>query len=638
MLYFVLDIVQSILQTLVWLRELLTLIGTPNGLSTTATRRVVRKVTCQPVRLLSCIGILFSFWDPADAHADDVLSRSAAANAFFSDDHPYQYHVPYFLSARHGTRQSFLRIVWRTCRKKPNFSVLAVDDSGLSYGPIEIPWLPGPTGCGEIVKFNSEDLEDGNPDKGLSEGIGPGDGDWQLFIGSPSSVDVLSYVRTSDGFLTAMHDVVPFNESENAYVVRTFNPGRNVNQRSWLRLINPHDHPVHVSVNAQHDQQVGNSDYGPWITLSAHQVFSVDAIELETPHPEWTRPDDTAYDDGHIGGTGNEVGKWRLELRARNAGDDATSLNEWRDLVVMNLMDTPGGYLTNLSTVPDTTSIVVGDIERDPSVAFDIDLRWIGDVPRSVQRSVRSAARRWQRIVTGELPDVHTTIPAEQCLNDEDVDASIDDVMVFVAFRNTGEANPIASATSCVHDDDTRGMARRPIVGWIRVNADASDDWSSVTDLFDAIMAHELGHVLGFTEDVLDASGYLRKSPATHFAGPKAVEAFEEQCGTSYDGDPVPMENDAAHWLDSALSGEIMGPNIGAGSPISKITVQTLADLGYEVDENKAEPFYRTVCSPAVGAGLRWPLIHRSRANAADGPARHTPGGLHNSQDEAEQT
>ena len=132
----------------------------------------------------------------------------------------------------------------------------------MSYGPIEIPWLPGPGGCGEIVKFNSEDLENGSPDKGLSEGVGPGDGDWQLFIGSTESVDVLSYVRNSDGFLTAMHDVVPFSESENAYIVRTFNPARNVNQRSWLRIINPNDYAIRVYISGRHDQQVGTGYTG----------------------------------------------------------------------------------------------------------------------------------------------------------------------------------------------------------------------------------------------------------------------------------------------------------------------------------------------------------------------------------------
>ena len=126
----------------------------------------------------------------------------------------------------------------------------------------------------------------------------------------------------------------------------------------------PHDHPVHVTINAQHDQQVGNYDYGQWITLRAHQVISIDAIDLETPNPTWAYPA-RAY-DGHIGGTGRESGKWRLYVQARNAGEDAEDLDEWRDLIVMNLMDTPNRYLTNLSTVPDMTSIVAGDVERDP--------------------------------------------------------------------------------------------------------------------------------------------------------------------------------------------------------------------------------------------------------------------------------
>lgn len=57
--------------------------------------------------------------------------------------------------------------------------------------------------------FNSEDLESGNENKGLSGGTGAGDGDWRLALGSDLDIEALAYVRTEDGFLTAMHDTVP---------------------------------------------------------------------------------------------------------------------------------------------------------------------------------------------------------------------------------------------------------------------------------------------------------------------------------------------------------------------------------------------------------------------------------------------
>ena len=85
------------------------------------------------------------------------------------------------------------------------------------------------------MHFNSEDLETGNLDKGLSGGVGAGVGDWRLRVSSRLSLEVLVYIRTEDGFLTSMHDVVP--ETAAGHRVAIFNPGRNINQVSRLRVL-----------------------------------------------------------------------------------------------------------------------------------------------------------------------------------------------------------------------------------------------------------------------------------------------------------------------------------------------------------------------------------------------------------------
>ena len=66
---------------------------------------------------------------------------------------------------------------------------------------------------------------------------GAGEGDWRLELISALDIEVLGYIRTRDGFLTAMHDMAPSGESGHRVV--TFNPGRNVNQVSRLRVVNP---------------------------------------------------------------------------------------------------------------------------------------------------------------------------------------------------------------------------------------------------------------------------------------------------------------------------------------------------------------------------------------------------------------
>ena len=53
-----------------------------------------------------------------------------------------------------------------------------------------------------VAHFNSDDLEQGTDDKGLSGGVGAGEGDWRLELTSDLDVEVLSYIRAAGGLLT----------------------------------------------------------------------------------------------------------------------------------------------------------------------------------------------------------------------------------------------------------------------------------------------------------------------------------------------------------------------------------------------------------------------------------------------------
>ena len=61
----------------------------------------------------------------------------------------------------------------------------------------------------------------------------------------------------------------------------------------------------------------------------------------------------------------------------------------------------------------------------------------------------------------------------------------------------------------------------------------------------------------------------------------------------------MPVENRAgagsgdSHWRESVLDHELMTPfqNGGEADPLSLITIQSLADLGYKVNATLAEPF-----------------------------------------------
>ena len=230
--------------------------------------------------------------------------------------------VPLLVSASDSMRQGFVRIM--------NFSeaagtvrIIAYDDAGNPANPVVIP-LAGK----ERKHFNSGDLENGNPAKGIESGIGsPTQGDWRLDVETALHVRVLSFIRTNDGFLTAMHDVLPsvrLSDGQRIMPARTFNPGSNTSQVSKLRLVNIVANAESVSIQGVDDQ---GRIYGPVsLTLAAGEARTLSAQDLE----------DGA--SGLTGTLGDGRGKWDLYVTARES------------VIGMSLLESPTGHLSNIST------------------------------------------------------------------------------------------------------------------------------------------------------------------------------------------------------------------------------------------------------------------------------------------------
>ena len=236
--------------------------------------------------------------------------------------------VAKFPTAADAATQGFVRIVNRSSTAG-EIRVAAIDDAGFRYDPLTLA-----IDAGASVHFNSLDLEEGNSGKGLAGGTGPGTGDWRLEFDSELEFEALAYARTRDGFLTAMHDLVP--AAAQAHRVATFNPGSNRAQVSVLRLLNPGGADARVSVRGTDD--AGISPGGTVeIRIPAGGAVEFTAAELETGKAAADHPDPDALLEGSLG---DGKGKWRLAVQSE------------RDIVVLSLLRSPSGHLTNLSTVP----------------------------------------------------------------------------------------------------------------------------------------------------------------------------------------------------------------------------------------------------------------------------------------------
>ena len=227
--------------------------------------------------------------------------------------------VPLFPAASNEDWQGFVRVVNHS-DAAGEAMIEAIDDAGGAAPAVTLS-----LGALETTHFNSGDVEQGNTNKGLSAGTGSGNGDWRLTLTSDLNIEALAYIRTGDGFLTSMHDVVP--SSGNRSRVAIFNPGSNRNQVSLLRLINPGSESVDVSVQGIDDKGQPAGDVVR-LSVPANAARTVSAADLESGG------------EGLEGSLGDGSGKWQLAVEADGP------------MAVMSLLQSPSGHLTNLSTAP----------------------------------------------------------------------------------------------------------------------------------------------------------------------------------------------------------------------------------------------------------------------------------------------
>ena len=219
--------------------------------------------------------------------------------------------IPLFLSASNDVRDSILRLINHSADDAA-ITIVSFDDAGREMGPITLAVEGRHT-----VHFDSNDVENGDEADVLSEGIGSGEGDWRLEITSDSDIEALAYVRTSDGFLTTMHDTIL--GVENVYEVPIFKPVSNSDQISSLRLTNPGELEASVRITG-----FGNNG----VPLGEIAELSIDAGASRNFTSNELERDELG--DGDV--------NWRLSVESD------------QPLIVVNVLETANGHLINLSS------------------------------------------------------------------------------------------------------------------------------------------------------------------------------------------------------------------------------------------------------------------------------------------------
>ncbi len=213
--------------------------------------------------------------------------------------------------------------------------------------------------------------------------------------------------------------------------------------------------------------------------------------------------------------------------------------------------------------------------------SFDITLRLSG-LTASQQAIFRQAAARWQQIIIGDLPAAtYQGIAVDDVL----IDASA--MVIDGAGGVLGEAGP----------DALRAGSHLPIHGTMEFDTADLASLQASGQLYEVVL-HEMGHVLGIGT-IWQQLGLLTGAGTTNprFTGAQATAAYNALFGTNATSVPVeglPSEAGSrdSHWRESVFGAELMTPYIsGAGNPISRVTVASLADLGYTVNLAAADAY-----------------------------------------------
>ena len=272
---------------------------------------------------------------------------------------------------------------------------------------------------------------------------------------------------------------------------------------------------------------------------------------------------------------------------------------------------------------PSTLRVTVGDKPVEP---FDIELVFLDGGTSAQRDAVGQAARRWESVIARDVYDwdhsAFDRVPAGTCGPDSpEVADEVDDIRVFVTIGAIdGPGNTVAQSGPCwvrPHPlEGAHGIWLQPTLSALVLDeADVAVVESA--GMLESFAAHEIAHALGFVPAVWQRHDRLRSpslpdSPGadTHFDGPMAVAAFDAAGGAGYAQAKVPVENGAtegvsdSHWRETVFGDELMSALLtGETQPLSLITIESMYDIGYEVNVGAADAFSLSAVGARAAAG-----------------------------------
>jgi len=260
---------------------------------------------------------------------------------------------------------------------------------------------------------------------------------------------------------------------------------------------------------------------------------------------------------------------------------------------------------------PSTLTVTVGG---EPVEPFDIELVFLEGGTTNQRGALSDAADRWESVIARDVFDwdhgdynpvpAGTCGPASPAVSDE-----VDDIRIFVTIDSIdGSGGVVARSGPCwvrpYPLEGGEGIWLQPTLAALILD---EDDVAEIEEeeLLESFVTHEMAHALGFVPGLWDRHKRIRNPSLpnkpgadTHFAGPRAIAAFDAAGGEDYEGAKVPLESGAkagisdSHWRGTVFGDELMTPYMtGDSQPLSLITIESFYDIGYEVNLAEADAY-----------------------------------------------
>ena len=253
--------------------------------------------------------------------------------------------------------------------------------------------------------------------------------------------------------------------------------------------------------------------------------------------------------------------------------------------------------------------------------AFQVNVRFIGAPPSAeVQEAFAAAKLRWERVIRETLGSVDVRLTQGSCGSPDTTHVvRVTDVLILAEIDSIdGPGSILGQAGPCIFRRLSSGRVM-PLIGVMQF--DSSDMRTMATSgRLQNVIAHEMGHVLGigttWSSFFNNGSALATQSGSDpRYSGSFGVLA---SAGMGFTGlslnalgsvqlERVPLENTGgsgtagSHWRRSVFGNELMNGFAGAGlQPLSLLTVQAMADMGYVVNTGAAEPWGQFLTSSAT--------------------------------------